>query len=157
MEDKNYYTRTIDNNKEVFIKGLEIDTTLNLHPSEFTIISDDIKTMDYFELKTFIEKERLRGSPKINEYNVEQYRRYAFPFSTLILTLIGVSLSSRKVRGGIGMHLGIGIGLTFSYILFMQVSQVFAAVGGISPMLAVWIPNIIYGLLSIYMLKIAPK
>ncbi|HNY59280.1 MAG: LptF/LptG family permease [Bacteroidales bacterium] len=154
---KNYYTRTIDNNKEVFIKGLEIDTTLNLHPSEFTIISDDIKTMDYFELKAFIEKERLRGSPKINEYNVEQYRRYAFPFSTLILTLIGVSLSSRKVRGGIGMHLGIGIGLTFSYILFMQVSQVFAAVGGISPMLAVWIPNIIYGLLSIYMLKIAPK
>lgn len=153
----NYYTRTIDGDREWMVKGLEMDTTLNLHPSEFTIISDDIKTMDYFELKAFIEKERLRGSPKVNEYRVEQYRRYAFPFSTLILTLIGVSLSSRKVRGGIGMHLGVGIALTFSYILFMQVSQVFAAVGGVPPMLAVWIPNIIYGLLSIYMIRVAPK
>lgn len=153
----NYYYRVLGDSAEYLRKGHQKDTLLNLHPSEFTIISGDIKTMDYFELRDFIEKERLRGSPKINEYLVEQYQRYAFPFSTLILTLIGVSLSSRKVRGGIGIHLGIGIALTFSYILFMQVSQVFAAVGNMSPMLAVWIPNIIYGLLGIYMLRIAPK
>lgn len=153
----NYYFRHLGENSEVLGKGLEMDTLLNLLPTEFTIISDDIKTMDYFELSAFIEKESLRGSPKISEYKVEQYRRYAFPFSTLILTLIGVSLSSRKIRGGIGMHLGVGIALTFSYILFMQVSQVFAAVGGMPPLLAVWIPNIIYGLLSIYMIRMAPK
>lgn len=153
----NYYYRHLGEYSEHLGKGLEMDTLINLHPSDFTIISDDIKTMDYFELSAFIEKERLRGSPKISEYKVEQYRRYAFPFSTLILTFIGVSLSSRKVRGGIGMHLGVGIALTFSYILFMQVSQVFAAVGGVPPLLAVWIPNIIYGLLSIYMIRMAPK
>lgn len=153
----NYYYRHLGEENEQLGKGLEMDTLINLHPSDFTIISDDIKTMDYFELSAFIEKERLRGSPKISEYKVEQYRRYAFPFSTLILTLIGVSLSSRKIRGGIGMHLGVGIALTFSYILFMQVSQVFAAVGGVPPLLAVWIPNIIYGLLSIYMIRMAPK
>jgi lipopolysaccharide export system permease protein len=153
----NYYYRHLGEDSERLGKGLEMDTLINLHPTDFTIISGDIKTMDYFELKEFIEKERLRGSPKISEYKVEQYQRYAFPFSTLILTLIGVSLSSRKVRGGIGMHLGVGIALTFSYILFMQVSQVFAAVGGVPPLLAVWIPNIIYGLLSIYMIRMAPK
>lgn len=153
----NYYARYLNDSTELLVKGLEMDTLINLLPSEFTIISDDIKTMDYFELGAFIEKERLRGSPKIGEYKVEQYRRYAFPFSTLILTLIGVSLSSRKIRGGIGMHLGVGIALTFSYIMFMQVSQVFAAVGGVPPMLAVWIPNIIYGLLSIFMIRMAPK
>ncbi len=153
----NYYYRHLGEDSEQLGKGLEMDTLINLHPSDFTIISDDIKTMDYFELSAFIEKERLRGSPKISEYKVEQYRRYAFPFSTLILTLIGVSLSSRKIRGGIGMHLGVGIALTFSYILFMQVSQVFAAVGGVPPLIAVWIPNIIYGLLSIYMIRMAPK
>lgn len=153
----NYYYRIIDDDREIFVRGEEMDTLLNLHPSEFLITDDDIKTMDFFELKAFINKERLRGSPRLNQYLVEQYRRYAFPFSAVILTLIGVSLSSRKVRGGIGIHLGTGIGLTFSYILFMQVSQVFAAVGGIPPMLAVWIPNIIYGLISIYLIRLAPK
>ncbi|HPE35050.1 MAG TPA: LptF/LptG family permease [Bacteroidales bacterium] len=153
----NYYYRYLLEDREILGKGLEKDTLLNLHPSEFTIIKEDIKTMDYFELKAFIEKESLRGSPKVSEYKVEQYRRYAFPFSTLILTLIGVSLSSRKVRGGIGMHLGVGIALAFSYIMLMQVSQVFAAVGGVPPLLAVWIPNIIYGVLSIFLIRMAPK
>lgn len=154
---KNYYIRKIEGDKEILTKGIELDTVINLRPEEFTIIVEDIKTMNYWELQEFIDKEVLRGSPNIPEYEVEKYKRYAFPFATLILTLIGVSLSSRKVRGGIGMHLGVGIGMTFSYILFMQVSNVFAMYGSLPPMLAVWIPNIIFGMLSIYMIRVAPK
>lgn len=154
---KNYYIRQIEGDREVLTKGIELDTLINLRPEEFTIIVEDIKTMNYWELNEFIDKEVLRGSPNILEYEVEKHKRYAFPFATLILTLIGVSLSSRKVRGGIGMHLGVGIGMTFSYILFMQVSNVFATFGSLPPMLAVWIPNIIFGLLSIYMIRVAPK
>lgn len=154
---KNYYIRKIEGEKEILTKGIELDTLINLRPEEFTIIVEDIKTMNYWELQEFIDKEVLRGSPNIPEYEVEKHKRYAFPFATLILTLIGVSLSSRKVRGGIGMHLGVGIGMTFSYILFMQVSNVFAISGSLPPMLAVWIPNIIFGLLSIYMIRVAPK
>jgi len=154
---RNYYIRKITDNKESIKKGLELDTLINLRPQEFTLVADDIKTMNYFELNQFIDKEELKGSPNIPKYLLEKYKRYAFPFATIILTLIGVSLSSRKVRGGIGMHLGVGIGLTFTYILFMQVSNVFATFGNVSPLLASWIPNIIFGVLSIFMIRFAPK
>ncbi len=154
---RNYYFRKITGDKEFISKGLQMDTLINLRPEEFTLVADDIKTMNYFELNEFIKKEELKGSPNIPKYLLEKYKRYAFPFATIILTLIGVSLSSRKVRGGIGMHLGIGIGLTFTYILFMQVSNVFATFGNVSPLLATWIPNIIFGVLSIFMIRMAPK
>jgi lipopolysaccharide export system permease protein len=154
---RNYYIRSIRADDEFITKGLQLDTLINLRPQEFTLVADDIKTMNYFELNKFIEKEKLKGSPNIPKYLLEKYKRYAFPFATIILTLIGVSLSSRKVRGGIGMHLGTGIGLTFTYILFMQVSNVFATFGNISPLLATWIPNIIFGVLSIFMIRMAPK
>lgn len=154
---RNYYFRKITGDKEFISKGLQMDTLINLRPEEFTLVADDIKTMNYFELNEFIAKEKLKGSPNIPKYLLEKYKRYAFPFATIILTLIGVSLSSRKVRGGIGMHLGIGIGLTFTYILFMQVSNVFATFGNVSPLLATWIPNIIFGVLSIFMIRMAPK
>ena len=154
---RNYYFRKITGDKEFISKGLQMDTLINLRPEEFTLVADDIKTMNYFELNEFIKKEELKGSPNIPKYLLEKYKRYAFPFATIILTLIGDSLSSRKVRGGIGMHLGIGIGLTFTYILFMQVSNVFATFGNVSPLLATWIPNIIFGVLSIFMIRMAPK
>lgn len=81
----------------------------------------------------------------------------SFPFSAVILTLIGVSLSSRKVRGGIGLHLGFGLALSFAYILFMQVSTTFATKGNLHPLLAVWIPNIIFGIIGLFLYKMAPK
>ncbi|MFM8432998.1 MAG: LptF/LptG family permease, partial [Bacteroidota bacterium] len=93
----------------------------------------------------------------INGFLVERYRRFAMPFSTFILTLIGVSLSSRKVRGGIGAQLGLGIFLSFTYILFMQVFNTFAASGTIPPIIAVWIPNFIFAGIAIYLMKVAPK
>ena len=154
---KNYTIRTLDGFDEKIIKGKEMDTLLNLHPREFTLIIDDIKTMNFSELRAFIEKERLKGTKNIKDYEVEKHKRIAFPFATIVLTLIGVSISSRKSRGGIGMHLGLGIGITFSFIFFLQVSTVFATRGSLSPGLSVWIPNIIFGILALFLLRIAPK
>ena len=154
---KNYFIRKIDGMNESLIKGKEMDTVINMHPREFTFILDDVKTLNYWELRAFIEKEKLKGSENIKEYEVEKHKRMAFPFATLILTIIGVSISSRKVRGGIGMHLGLGIGITFTFIFFQQVSTVFATRGSLDPALAVWIPNIIFGVLALFLLKIAPK
>lgn len=153
----NYYIRTIDSLKETLRKGPRLDTLIDMKPEDFTILVDDIKTMNYFELRDFIAREELRGSPAISRYRVEQHQRYSFPLATIVLTMIGVSVSSRKVRGGIGIHLGIGITLTFTFILFMQFSNVFATFGNLPPVLAAWIPIIIYGILGIFLLKWAPK
>lgn len=154
---KDYYIRTFDGMDETLRKGKELDTLINLDPREFTFILEDLKTLNYFELRAFIEKEKLKGSEKIKEYEVDKQKRIAFPFATIILTMIGVSLSSRKVRGGIGMHLGLGIALTFGFILFQQISTVFATHGDLNPALAVWLPNIIFGVLALFLLRIAPK
>ena len=154
---KNYFIRQFDGYNEILIKGREMDTIINLKPSEFTMIRDDIKTLNYSELRKYIAKEKLKGSTNIQEFVIEKHNRIAFPFATIVLTLIGVSLSSRKVRGGIGVHLGFGIALTFSYILFMQISNVFATHGNLSPAIAAWIPNVIFGFIAIYLIRIAPK
>lgn len=113
--------------------------------------------MNFGELNEFIANEKLKGSEAVSFYEVERHRRMAFPFSTLVLTLIGVALSSQKVRGGIGLHLGAGIALSFTFILFMQVTTTFATKGSLHPMVAVWIPNILFGILGIYLIKKAPK
>lgn len=99
----------------------------------------------------------MRGSDYVDYFKVEKEKRTAMPFAAFILTIIGVSLASRKVRGGIGMHIGLGLLLSFSYILFMQVSQTFAIEGSMPVTLAVWIPNILYLILGSFMLYRAPK
>jgi lipopolysaccharide export system permease protein len=91
------------------------------------------------------------------DLQLEKYKRFVYPFSAYILTLMGVSLSSRKVRGGIGLPLGLGIFLSFTYILFIQFANMFALKGGLSPLVAVLVPNIIFGILGIYLLIKAPK
>lgn len=154
---KNYFIRELDGKNETLVKGDMMDTLINLHPHEFTFIIEDIKTMNFSELRSFIEKEKLKGSQNIKEYEVEKHKRIAFPFATIVLTFIGVSISSRKVRGGIGMHLGIGITITFAFILFLQVTTVFATRGDLAPWLSVWIPNILFSIVGLFLLKIAPK
>lgn len=153
----NYHIRTIKGFEEKITHGKSIDTTLNLHPSDFIIYLDNMKTMGFWKLREYIDEKKMRGAQEVIEYEVEKHKRIAFPFSTIILTLIGVSLSSRKARGGIGMNLGIGISLAFSYILFMQVSTVFATYGDLPPLIAVWIPNVFYTIISIFLLRNAPK
>jgi lipopolysaccharide export system permease protein len=154
---RNYNERVIDGMNEQLRFGSNLDTLLLFTPYDFKQNLKDMETMNFKELNKFIANERLKGSETVSFYEVEKHRRLAYPFSTLVLTLIGVALSSRKVRGGIGLHLGAGITLSFSFILFMQVTTTFATNGDLHPMLAVWIPNIIFGILSIYLLRVAPK
>jgi len=152
-----YNRRDIIEGKHYFKSGVEMDTTLNVVPRDYSDRVARMDIMDYFELNDFIAAERIKGSEKIKFYLVEKYKRVSFPIATIILTLIGAALSSRKIRGGIGLHLAIGITLSFSYIIFMQVSTVFATFGTLSPFVAVWIPNIIFSFIAIYLLRLAHK
>jgi len=154
---QNYTSRSIDGLKEKITQGAAMDTAINLLPEELYIKKENYEEMTFGELQGFIQRERLKGSEEVVYYDMEKHNRIASPFATLIMTLIGVSLSSRKLRGGIGMHLGLGILLTFAYILLMRVTTVFATVGDLPPYLAAWIPNFIFGLIGLALLKSAPK
>jgi lipopolysaccharide export system permease protein len=154
---ENYFIREIVGMNETIKTGLRLDTVLAFSPEEFNRRTNYIETMDSHELDKFIEQERIRGTEELPFYLVEKHRRIAFPFATFILTLIGVSLSSRKVRGGIGVQIGAGILLSFTYIMFMQISQTFATNGNMSPMLAMWIPNIAFSFIAIYLYRKAMR
>ena len=152
-----YAIRNIEGEKEWIEMGRNLDTVLNLRPTDLYIMKEDFEEMNFFELRDHIQGLQARGAEGIKAYQVEMHQRMASPAAILILTLIGAALSSRKVRGGIGMHLGIGITIAFSYILFMQVSKSFAISGSLSPALAAWIPNFIFCIIGIYLLMKAPK
>jgi len=154
---QNYTIRKISGDKEVLIKGKILDTIIAMKPLDFGRKASSIEVMTSPELNTYINDEKAKGTPNVELFEIEKYKRVAMPFATFILTLIGVSLSSRKVRGGIGMHIGFGLVISFSYILFMQVSATFAANGQLSPIVAVWIPNVLYSFIAYYLLKTAPK
>jgi len=154
---QNYYERKIDGINETITQGLSKDTTLNMFPYEFTRRNADIEMLNYFELQEEIDKLKFKGSKDVVKLQIEKHKRIAFPFATLVLTFIGVAIASKKVRGGIGMHLGVGLALSFSFIMFMKITQTFSTNGGLNPMIAMWIPNFIYGILAIVLLKKAPK
>ena len=153
----NYYIRTIDSLKEKLVRGDVLDTTLNIGPDEFKRRDNFVDAMSIGDLNKYIKVLQLQGADNIGLYLIERAKRLAFPFSTFILTMIGVTLSSRKIRGGIGMHIGAGLALSFGYILFMQFSSQFALSGKLSPSLAAWIPNIIFAVISLYLYRVAPK
>lgn len=153
----NYSVRTIDSLKETMTKGDSKDTTLDMSPSDFEIYDNLFSAMSNSELNSRIEKEKTRGTGLMVNLKLEKYKRYVYPFSAFVLTLMGVALSSRKVRGGIGLSLGMGIGLSFTYILFIQFATMFSLKGGLSPLLATLIPNIIFSIIAIYLIIKAPK
>lgn len=152
-----YVMRTIDGKEESLKMGRNLDTLINLVPTNMYNMKEDFEEMNFFELRDHILGMKERGSEGVKAYEVEMHQRMSSPAAVIILTLIGAALSSRKVRGGIGMHLGIGITIAFSYILFMQISKTFAISGGLSPFIAAWIPNLIFCVLGIYLLIKAPK
>lgn len=154
---KKYYERTFDGIHETIREHDQLDTVFPFQPKDFGQRLKIVEAMDYWQLNDFIKTEEMRGSDYVDYFKVERAKRSSLPFAAFILTIIGVSLASRKVRGGIGMHIGLGLALSFSYILFMQVSQTFAIEGTMSVTLAVWIPNILYLILGIWMLYKAPK
>ncbi len=143
--------------QESFNQYRNLDTLINISRSELGNVADLVKTMKIDELNEFLAEQKRRGSDSIKVIEVAKHTRYAFPAGTFILTLIGVSMSSRKVRGGTGLHIGIGTGLCFSYILFTRFFEEFAKGGTIPPDIAVWIPNIIYVGIAIYCYTKAPK
>jgi lipopolysaccharide export system permease protein len=153
----NYYLRKIGKNEDSLSNGERIDTTLTITPADLSRGPGFVGTMTYKELNDYINQLRLQGSDELKLFLVEKHRRIANPFAIFILTLIGVSLSSKKVRGGIGMNIGIGLGLSFSYILFLQFAAQFSLKGNLDPMMAMWIPNILYSMIAFVLYKIAPK
>ncbi len=154
---RRYYIRNINGMHESIKTGSTLDTVINMYPSDFTRRLNVVESMSRRELNEFINIAKMQGETNVTAYLIEKYRRTAFPFSTFILTLIGVSVSSRKVRGGIGMQLGVGLMLSFSYILFMQFSSQFSIGGTLPPLLAVWVPNIIFAVIALFLYKMAPK
>lgn len=153
-----YISRHFDGESENLVKSTEpLDTVINLVSDELGKVEDLVQTLNSVKLSKFINQQRAKGSDMVAVFEVENYSRYAYPMSTFILTLIGVSLSSRKVRGGTGLHIGVGIGLCFSYIVLMRFTGEFAKTGFLPTWFAVWLPNIIYLIIGIYLYRNAPK
>lgn len=154
----NYSIRTVDSLKETYITSTTpLDTALDMRPDDFSAYDNVYENLSNHDLEEKIKKETIRGTGIINDLLFERYKRYLHPLSAFVLTLIGVALSSRKVRGGIGLPLGIGIGLSFAYIVFNQFAKMFSLKGGIPPLIAVILPTLLFGLLGLYLLKKAPK
>lgn len=155
----NYSIRNINGLKESMVNGSAKtkDTILDMRPDDFSAYENVFESLTTKELSDKIKKEKTRGTGVWNDLLFEQYKRYLQPLSAFVLTLIGVALSSRKVRGGVGLPLGIGIFLSFTYIVVNQFAKMFSLKGGIPPLLAVLIPTIFFGLLGYYLLRKAPK
>lgn len=155
---ENYFERQITgSNKDICRQGLRLDTAFEFTLYDFLQRDNIIETMSPRELENFIQQEKLRGSGKLVYAQLEKHKRIAFPFAAFILTIIGVSLANRKIRGGIGLQIVGGILLSFSYILFMQISTTFATNSNLPAWLAQWIPNFIFIIIAIWMLRFAQK
>jgi len=152
-----YVIRDIVDGEENIRTGRRIDTALTITPADFERGDDFVVTMNLFELNDYIDVLKLQGSEEIKLCLNEKHKRMANPFSVFILTLIGVSLSSRKARGGIGVQIGFGLALSFSYIFFMQFATQFSLKGNLDPMLAMWLPNITYLTIAVLLYRRAPK
>ncbi len=155
----NYSIRTIKGLKEgmVYANDKTKDTVLDMKPDDFSAYDNVVENMTNSELSDKIRKEKIRGSGIMNDLLFEQYKRYTQPLSAFVLTLIGVALSSRKVRGGVGLSLGIGIVLSFLFIVMVQFTKMFSTKGGFSPLVANLLPIIIFALLGAIILRKAPK
>jgi len=154
---RNYYIREYNSSNQHIISGQTIDTTINITPKEFRRRENATEAMNLGELNKFIKEQKLQGTQDITLSLIEKHRRFSFPFSAFILTLIGVSVSSKKVKGGIGMQLGLGLLISFAYIVFMQFSSQFAISGAIIPFIAVWIPNVLFAIIAVSLFRFAPK
>lgn len=152
-----YYIRDFLNESQLITQGRMVDTTLSMNPEEFRRRDNAVEAMNLGELNRFIREQKMQGVENIDMIMIEKHRRFSFPFSAFILTLIGVSVSSKKVKGGIGMQLGMGLLISFSYIVFMQFSSQFAIKGSLSPFIAVWIPNIVFVFVAIFLYRLAPR
>ena len=162
-KDKEKWTLTnwtrleMDGEKEMVENGRTMDTTLAIHPSEFENLERDYEAMTIGELNQEIDKLTMRGAGNVEFYQVEKYTRFTSPFAVLILTFMGVIVSARKSRGGTGFQIALGFFLSFMYILFFIMSKSIAEAGGLPPQISVWIPNVLFGGISLLMYKYVPR
>lgn len=154
---RNYKIRTLRGLREKIESGMEIDTTIMMEPMDLVYSKGQQEQFTSPELLRYISKQQERGSTNVVQYEVEYHKRIATSFASFILTIIGVSLSSRKRKGGMGMYLGIGLALSFTYILLQTISATFAINAGTPAMLAAWIPNLLYLFIAYFCYKQAPN
>ncbi|MBP3511541.1 MAG: LptF/LptG family permease [Prevotella sp.] len=153
----NYKIRTLKGMREHITSGFEMDTVIMMEPMDLIFNKGQQETLTSPELKRYISKQKDRGSGNVVQYEVEYHKRIATCFASFILTIIGASLSARKRKGGMGLYLGIGMVLSFSYILLQAVSSTFAINANTPPMLAAWIPNLLYFVIAYFCYKKAPN
>ncbi len=151
-----YWKRVIHDDYEDLEKGYRMDTTLNMKPTDFMVFKNEMETYKTPDLLAEIDLMKMRGVNYV-EWEIEKHKRMANPFSTFILSVIGMGLASRKIKGGLGLHLGLGLLFAFSYILFMQISTVFAISGSTSAFVAVWIPNFVYSIIAFFVYRWAAR
>lgn len=150
---REYEIRNFKETREEIKTGQKLDTIIPFEPRDFLIAKNDHEKMTSPQLRGYINRQKERGVANIKSFEIENEKRYAMCAAAFILTIIGMSLSSRKVKGGMGLNIGIGLVLSFSYILFMTVTSSFAVSGLTSPMVAMWIPNIIYTIIAIVLYR----
>ena len=152
-----YTQRTFTGMKESLERGRRKNITLPIIPDELFITAQQAQQMTTPELRHYMDRQRQRGSGNVKAFEVEYHKRWASPLGAFIMTLLGVTMSSRKVRGGMGKNLGIGIVLTAAYILFSTVSTTFSVNNVMSPFMAAWIPNFVFLAISIPLYKRASR
>ena len=153
-----YFIRTyIDGMEDQVVTGSKLDTVINLTVSDFYRNKKTVETLQYDELNDLIATQKMRGDANVMYAEIEKQNRFSLPFSAFILTIMGVSLSSRKRRGGMGWNIAIGLALSFSYILFMKFSEMFVYTGAMSPGVALWLPNLLFAIIAAVLYKLAPK
>jgi lipopolysaccharide export system permease protein len=153
----NWYYRKNEGEKDIIRNGNDTFMRLPISPKEYVRQDYDIETMTTDQLKLFITDQIHKGNENVKIYQIEQYRRTAIPFSAIILTLIAVAMTTKKVRNGMGLYIVAGMLLSGAYIIIQQFSTVFATKGNLDPFIAVWIPNIIFGIIAILLVFRAPK
>ena len=153
----NWKTRTLVGLREQIVTGDVKDTVILMEPTDLVYSKGQQETFTSPELLDYISKQTSRGSGNVVQYEVEFHKRIAMSFSSFILTIIGLSLSARKRKGGMGLYLGIGLGLSFGYIMLQTVSSTFAINAGTPPVLAAWIPNLIFAFIAYFCYRHAPR
>lgn len=153
----NYSIRQFKGMREEITSGAKLDTIIMMDPSDFFYVQNQQETMTLPQLKEFIERQSRRGASGVSAFEVEYHKRFASPFAAFILTIIGAALSSQKRKGGMGTSIGIGLALSFSYILFQTVTATFATNAGWPPMLAVWLPNLLFALIAFVLYRRTPQ
>ena len=153
----NYKKRYIFSENDSIMSGSFIDTAFNFRPKDLLYVDYLAREMSSVDLKEHIKISEDRGVKNLNNYKVEYYKRTSLPVSSFILTIIAVTLASKKRRGGIGVNLAAGISLMFLYVFFMKVSEVLGSTAESNPLLMVWMPNMIFGILAVYLYFNAKK